>query len=101
MTTFEIPPNASTHDVMVVLLGAALLQMEIAKLTVGQTADHLLRLMDREGYEIKHHSRDERAENIMLLNALQRAQRLTAERRTDEANEELVRTINKVLGTAQ
>jgi DNA gyrase inhibitor GyrI len=42
----------STRDVMVVLLGSAMIRMEGDKLTVGQTVDLLMKMLDREGYEI-------------------------------------------------
>jgi hypothetical protein len=44
---------SNTRDVMVVLLGAALVRMAADRLTVGQTADLLVRLLEREGYVIK------------------------------------------------
>jgi len=53
MAIAEIPPDAPIRDVMVVLLGSALLQQQIANLTVGQTVDHLLRSMEREGFKIE------------------------------------------------
>jgi hypothetical protein len=42
-----------TRDVMIVLLGSVLLRMEMDKLTVGQAADLLIKLLDREGYKIE------------------------------------------------
>jgi hypothetical protein len=45
--------NTSTRDVMIVLLGSVLIRMESDKLTVGQTVDLLIRLLEREGYTIK------------------------------------------------
>jgi hypothetical protein len=42
----------SARDVLVVLLGSALIRMESDELTVGQTVDLLIKLLDREGYEI-------------------------------------------------
>jgi hypothetical protein len=41
------------RDVMIVLLGAALMRMEADRLTVGQLADLLIRMLDREGYSIE------------------------------------------------
>lgn len=43
----------SIRDVMIVLLGSAMIRMESDKLTVGQTVDLLMKLLDQEGYEIK------------------------------------------------
>jgi hypothetical protein len=41
------------RDVMIVLLGAALVRMEADRLTVGQTADLLIKMLEREGYRIE------------------------------------------------
>jgi hypothetical protein len=43
---------SSVRDVLVVLLGSALIRMHGENLTTGQTADLLLMMLDREGYEI-------------------------------------------------
>lgn len=43
----------TVRDVMVVLLGSVILQMEVHKaMTVGQAADAMLKALDREGYMI-------------------------------------------------
>jgi hypothetical protein len=41
-----------TRDVMIVLLGSALIRMESEKLNVGQTVDLLLRMLEQEGYAV-------------------------------------------------
>jgi hypothetical protein len=43
---------SEVRDVLVVLLGSALMRMDGENLTVGQTADLLLAMLKREGYEI-------------------------------------------------
>jgi hypothetical protein len=45
--------TTEVRDVLIVLLGSALLRMESDKLNVGQTVDLLMRMLDREGYAIK------------------------------------------------
>jgi hypothetical protein len=42
----------TTRDVMIVLLGAALIRMESDNLSMGQTVDLLIKLLEREGYTI-------------------------------------------------
>jgi hypothetical protein len=42
----------SIRDVLVVLLGSALIRMEGERLTVGQTVDLLMKMLEQEGYEI-------------------------------------------------
>jgi hypothetical protein len=44
--------TTSTRDVLVVLLGSALIRMEGERLTVGQTVDLLMKMLEQEGYEI-------------------------------------------------
>jgi hypothetical protein len=41
------------RNVMIVLLSAALMRMEAGNLTVGQTADLLMKMLEREGYTIE------------------------------------------------
>jgi hypothetical protein len=45
--------TTQTRDMFIVVLGAALMRMEMENLTVGQTADLLIRMMEREGYCIE------------------------------------------------
>jgi hypothetical protein len=45
------------RDVLIVLLGAALIRMEADGLTVGQTADLLIKMLAREGFTIQERSR--------------------------------------------
>jgi hypothetical protein len=47
----QAPP--SIRDVMIVLLGSAMLRMETDRLTVGQTAELLLKMLEREGYKVE------------------------------------------------
>ena len=49
----EIEFRPLSGFVMIVLLGSALIRMESDKLTVGQTADLLIKMLDREGYRIE------------------------------------------------
>jgi hypothetical protein len=44
---------STTRDVFMVLLCSALVRMEADNLTVGQLADLLIRLLEREGYSIE------------------------------------------------
>jgi hypothetical protein len=41
------------RDMLIVHLGAALIRMEMQNLTVGQVADLLIKMLDREGYKIE------------------------------------------------
>lgn len=49
----ELPMSASVRDVLIVLLSSALIRMESDGLTVGQTADLLIKMLEREGYAIE------------------------------------------------
>jgi hypothetical protein len=49
----EPEKTPTVRDVMVVLLGSALIRMESDKLNVGQTAELLLKMLDREGYKVE------------------------------------------------
>jgi hypothetical protein len=40
------------RDVLIILLGSALIRMETERLTVGQTADLLIKMLEQEGYAI-------------------------------------------------
>jgi Family of unknown function (DUF6166) len=51
----------ATRDVLIVLLGSALVRMEADNLTVGQLADLLIKLLDREGYEIRRRHNEARS----------------------------------------
>lgn len=44
--------TTAVRDVLVVLLGSALIRMESDRLTVGQTADLLIKMLEREGYAV-------------------------------------------------
>jgi hypothetical protein len=48
---YAVAPNV--RDILVVSLGAALVRMESEGLTVGQTADLLIKMLGREGYAIQ------------------------------------------------
>jgi hypothetical protein len=49
----ELPMSANVRDVLIVLLSSALIRMESDGLTVGQTADLLIKMLEREGYAIE------------------------------------------------
>jgi hypothetical protein len=45
--------SANVRDVLIVLLSSALVRMESDRLTVGQTADLLIKMLASEGYAIE------------------------------------------------
>jgi hypothetical protein len=45
--------SPSVRDVLIVLLSSALVRMESDGLTVGQTADLLIKMLARDGYAIE------------------------------------------------
>jgi hypothetical protein len=45
--------SANARDVLIVLLTSALVRMESDNLTVGQTADLLIKMLEQQGYAIE------------------------------------------------